>query len=325
MSDAKASRPSARLDALASALEQKLANEQGVLDLLIAAHARGQAVDPSWDKLHENAQRDDRLAELAFAYERISGERRVKAMPMAVQAKLLHRAGVFFADIFGDAGGAEGYLERAVALAPAELGAFEKLETLLVARHDGLRLAELYATTAQHRAAKEEQLELLRRAGELYEGFSGADSKAIKLYQEILRLDPGDGRARSLLADRFATAGRNADLARLLEQSFGADVAPADAIDARARLVALYAGKLGEIERALPHVEEILRAEPGHEAARAVAERLLSHKAITARVASLLEYVEERLGNHAESARMLNLQIDALRGPKRAEAQKRLA
>jgi hypothetical protein len=41
MVDRKTGRGSTRLDALASALEQKLENESGVLDLLLAAHARG--------------------------------------------------------------------------------------------------------------------------------------------------------------------------------------------------------------------------------------------------------------------------------------------
>src|SRR5262249_11248459 len=136
MGDLKTSRPSVRLDALGSALDQKLQNEAGVLDLLVSAHARGQAIDALWDKLHAAAQRDDRLSELAFAYERLSRDKRIKSLPPASQAHLLARAGHFFADVFGDPGGAEGYLERALALVPADAYAFNKLEALLIARHD---------------------------------------------------------------------------------------------------------------------------------------------------------------------------------------------
>ena len=327
MADPKASRGSTRLDALSSALEQKLENESGVLDLLLAAHARGQSVDALWDRLHDAAQREDRLAELAFAYERFSSERRIKTMAAAAQAKLLQRAGFFFADVFGDAGGAEGYLERALALVPSDTAVFEKLESLLVARHDGLRLSELYSTAAGQRASKEEQLALLKRAAELVDGFSGAQERALKLYQDIVRLDPSDTAARDHLAERYASAGRHQDLARLLEQTLLADGFSdgPDAFAIREKLLMLYAGKLGEIERALPHVEEILRVSPAHKQARDVADRLLTHKAIAARVAALLDAVHERLGNPAEAARMLSIQIDQLRGPKRIEAQKRLA
>ncbi|HVY45632.1 MAG TPA: hypothetical protein VHB21_07115, partial [Minicystis sp.] len=327
MADPKPSRGSQRLDALGTALEQKLENETGVLDLLLSAHARGQDVDALWDKLHGAAQRDDRLAELAFAYERFTAEKRIKTMAAAAQAKLLHRAGLFFADVFGDAGGAEGYLERALALVPSDAAVFEKLESLLVARQDGLRLSELYAGAATHRATKDEQLELLRRAAELVDGFSGAQERALKLYQDILRLEPRDASARARLAERFASAGRHQDLARLLEQSLLAGAADDErsAFAIRDQLVGLYANKLGEIERALPHVEEILRVDPVHKLARDVAEKLLSHKAIAARVAALLDAVHERLGHPIEAARMLGIQIDQLRGPKRVEAQKRLA
>ena len=323
MADPKTRSP-LRVDTLASVLEQKMEDEAGVLDLLVSALARGQANEPLWAQLHAAVQRDDRLAELAFAYERLSRDKKLKSMTAAAQATVLGYAGAFFADVFGDPDGAEGYLERALSLAPGDVTAFDKYEQILTARRDLRRLGELYAAAAPHRGDRGEQLRMLRRGAELVEG---DPERALKLNLEVLRLDPGDDLARKALAHLYEKTGRLADFAKLLEQILAQDPAPPpdDALATRVRLLALYTGGLGEIERALPHVEEILRSEPTHEHARRVAEELLGHKAITARVASALAVALEASGEPAEAARLIGVEIEALRGAKRLEAQKRLA
>jgi tetratricopeptide (TPR) repeat protein len=317
-------RLSLRIDTLNSALEQKLDNEAAILDLLVSALARGQQNEPLWDQLHAAAQRDDRLAELAFAYERLSRDKKLKSLTPAQQAAVLGHAGAFFADTFGDADGAEGYLERALALAPGDVAAFDKYEQILVARRDLRRLGELYAAAAPHRGDRGEQLRMLRRGAELVEGDA---ERALKLNQEILRLDPSDARAKKALVSLFEKTGRLVDLAKVLEQQLAQDPPPPEdeALAIRERLLGLYSKNLAEVERALPHVEEILRAKPTHEAARRVAEELLSHKAVTGRAAAALAAAYDAAGEPAEAARMLAIEIEALRGPKRVEAQKKLA
>ncbi len=289
--------------------------------------ARGQANEPLWEKLHQAAQRDDRLAELAFAYERLARDKKLKSMSAPSQAAVLGHAGAFFADVFGDPDGAEGYLERALSLAPGDVRAFEKYEQILSARRDLRRLGELYAAAAPHRGDRGEQLRMLRCGAELVDG---DPERALKLNLEILRLDPTDEQARKALELLYEKTGRLADLAKLLEQSLAHEASPPapaspSALALRGRLLALYTGGLGEIERALPHVEEILRADPAHEHARRVAEELLGHKALTARVASALAAALEASGEPGEAARVIGIEIEATRGPKRLEAQKKLA
>jgi tetratricopeptide (TPR) repeat protein len=322
MADPKA--PPIRFENLASVLEQKLDHEAAILDVLVAALGRGDDTEPAWAALHAAALRDDRLAELAFSYERLSRDKKLKSLTPAQQAVALSHAGTFFADVFGDADGAEGYLERALTLAPGEEHAFEKYAALLTQKKDLRRLGELYAAAAPHRGDKPAQLDLLRRGVSLVE----ADpERALRLNQEILKLDPGDGRAKAAVAALYEKTGRLAELAKLLEQSLAADPPPAgeEARASRLKLLSLYAGPLGEIERALPHVEEVLRFDPVHEGARRVAEELLGHKLLTARVASALSRALEEAGEPAEAARLLGIEIEALRGPKRIEAQKRLS
>src|SRR6185437_838907 len=96
-------RPALRIETLASTLEQKLDDEAAVLDVLVAALARGQNSELLWEQLHAAAARDDRTAELAFSYERLTRDKKFKSLTAAAQATVLGQAGVFSADVFGDA------------------------------------------------------------------------------------------------------------------------------------------------------------------------------------------------------------------------------
>ena len=100
--------------------ESKLEKEEEFLDAMLSAHARGQLPAETWYKLHQAAQRDNRLSELAFAYESVSQGKRLKALSGAPVAEFLLQAARFFGDVFGDEFGAASYLERALVAVPAE-------------------------------------------------------------------------------------------------------------------------------------------------------------------------------------------------------------
>lgn len=320
-------RPHVRLETLAATLEQPVDDEAAILDVLVSAAAKGHAHPELWSALHEAAARDERQAELAFAYERLAQDRRLKVLAPAVQAEIVMHAATFFADVFGDADGATGYLERVLALVPGHAAAFAKLESVLVASEQLLRLADLYGATAPHRPDKGEQLALLRKAAELVDTFSGEQERAIRLGQQILKLDPTDASARRGLEARLRQAGKLHDAAKLLEQVLAAEPPPDEdeALAIRERLLSTYGAELAEPERALPHIEAILAIDPVHQGARQAAERLLSHKSVAARVATALADVHERMHAPAEAAAMLAIVLDNLRGPKRLEVQRRLA
>jgi golgin subfamily B member 1 len=314
-----------RVETLASALQQRLESEPQILDLLFGALARGSTNDALWDQLHAAAARDERLPDLAFAYERFSNDRKLKSANAATQAAFLFHAGTFFADVFADPDGGEPYLVRALELAPGDPAIFQKLEALYAGKRARHKLGALYAAAAPHREGRAEPLSLLRRAAELL-GDSHDVDQTIRVYQDIVKLDPADASARRELEERYDRAGRYGELAKLFEQSLAEAPAPPEdeAHARRLRLVALYAG-LRELERALPHAEEVLRVDPSHAPSVAIATELLSHKAFAARAASTLASVHERLGEFDEAARMLGVEVEHLRGPRRVEAQKRLA
>ena len=110
--------------------ESKLEREEEVLEALATALARGQLPPEVWTKLHEAAVRDERVSELAFAYESFAQGRRLKMFPPPIVAELLFKASAFFADVLGDEPrSAELAQERVLAVvSPAHQAAFEQLD-----------------------------------------------------------------------------------------------------------------------------------------------------------------------------------------------------
>ncbi|NUO51008.1 MAG: hypothetical protein HOV80_19305, partial [Polyangiaceae bacterium] len=317
--------PPLRLEQLAAYLDEQLEHEQQVLDLLVVAQARGQSNSELWDKLHAAALRDDRLVELANAYERLGQDRRVKIMPPQHQAQVFLNASHFFLRALGDVDAAESSLERVLGLSPGHHEAFELLKRILDDKGDREKLASLYLASVGPKTDKEVALANLRAALELLPP-DDAD-RAMKVAQQILRLDPGDEGALGALDERLSTAGKYPELAKALEQALANDAQMPEErrLPIHARLIELYDDKLPEVERAMPHVEAVLAADVANEMAKRVATRLASNRAMAARAAAALEKVYEHQGDKGAVAQMLGVQIDQLRGPKKAELQKRLA
>ena len=316
--------PPLRLDHLPAYLEDKLEHEQQVLDLLVVAQARGQATQELWDKLHAAAMRDDRTTELCFAYERLKEDRRVRIMPPQHQAEIFMQASRFLLRDMGDIEGAQSALERVLTLVPGNVDAFDRLRRILEEKGDRDALANLHMSAVGPKTDRDVALLHLRAA---LEHLPPEDAeRATKVAQQILRLDPSDAGALDAIEVRLAAAGKYPELAKLLEQALLADPGPSESrrLDIRRKLLELYDEKVPEIERAVPHIEEVLASDPANTVARRVAGRLLSHRALGSRVAAALERVYEAEGDLVSVAQMLNAQIEQLRGPKKAEAQRKL-
>ncbi len=305
--------------------EAKVENEEPLVDAMLASLGRAALPADAWEKLHEAAHRDDRLSEVAFAFESVSQGKRLRAAQPLVAAEFLFQAGRFFGDVFGDEAGAIVYLERALALSPGHAGAFAKIDVLLSRGQQPKKLAEIYATAAQHRP-RGEQVPLLRRAAELLAAAGGSDDKVMDLLQGLLRLEPGDEDARSRLESLYVKANRFRDVVRLNEQALVAEPPPDDGARRAllSRIVELYADKLQEPERALPHVEQLLALDPANEGARKVAQKLVVIKGLAGRAAAALAMAFEAFGTPQEVERYLTLELDNTRGPKRASLLFRL-
>jgi tetratricopeptide (TPR) repeat protein len=309
----------------AFAFAEKLEDEERLLDAMVAAMARGSLPDGTWERLHVAAQRDDRLSELAFAFESVSQGKRLKLLPPAAGAEFLYQAARYFADVFGDEPGALAFLERALVLMPGHAGAFGRIESLLAKSGPSRKLADVYAAAAASRP-RAEQSPLLKRAATLLLDAGGADDKVIELLQQVLRLEAGDEDARSNLEALYVKANRLRDVVRLNEQALAADPPPETWVRRKLllRIVELYDGRLHEPERAMPHVEQLLAIEPSSDEARRVAQKLLVIKGLAGRAAAAMAQASESFGTPQEVARYLTIELESTRGPKRASLLARL-
>jgi lipopolysaccharide biosynthesis regulator YciM len=317
-------KPRAGTSAALPSFDAPLQNEEDILEQLVTTLSRGQLPEETWGELHEAARRDDRLSELAFAYESVSQGKRIKTLLPTPLAEFYFRAAQFFGDVFGDDVGAAAYLERAVATYPAHAGAFEALDALFTRADANKKLADLCATVAPHKP-KPEQAVLLRRAAVLYER-AQMDDKAIEMYQALLRAEPGSLAARDALEARYVHANRYRDVARLLETTLAADPDPdpEDALAVRGRLIEVYANQLQEPERTIGHVEAVLARDPTHEGALRMGERLLGVKALAARAAAALGSAVIAMGRAEDAIPYIEVELENIRGPKRKEPLKRL-
>ncbi len=317
--------PPLRLEALEAYLDEGLEHETQVVELLVVAQARGQANLELWDKLLSAALRDDRLVELAAVFEKLATDRRVKIMPPPAQAQIFLNTAKFFMRALGDIDAAERSLERVLALVPGHPDAFEQLRKILLEKDDTPRLIALHLSAVGPKTEKESALEHLRAALSLAERAEDP-AEAARVATMLLKLEPGSEHALAAICASLESAKKFPELARALEQLLAADPPVSDErrSDARARLIELYDDKLPDVEKAVPHVEEVLAKDPTHAGARRVATRLLGIKSVAARAAHALEAVYEAEGDHAAVTQMLGIQIEQLRGPKKAEAQKKL-
>ncbi|HMJ13394.1 MAG TPA: hypothetical protein VK524_18375, partial [Polyangiaceae bacterium] len=317
----------AKLDDLHEQLDAELDDPLLVLESILHALSKNQDATGHFDALHAAAVRHDKVSELAFAYEHVTGDKRIKLMAPEQQAIVYLQAARFFGDTFGDTDGAVAYAERAVASVPGHPEAFTRLETLLTEAEQPLRLARFYVDAALAEPDRGQQLLFLSRASELVEGEPDADELAIEIYGHILRIEPDAAATRAALEQRLLACGRHRDAVQLLEQSLERDPTPdeSEARPIRERLVARYMNELGEPHKAMPHVEALLLRDPEHALARAAAEALLEVRAVAARATAALSDAYERLGQLETAAAMLAQELKSVRGPRRVEVQRRLS
>ena len=311
---------------VAEALEQRLDNPAEVLEMLVTAVAKGEQPVDAWQRLHAAAERHDKLAELAFAYEQTLLEKRVKLLQPEQQAFVYMRAAEFFAASLGDADGAISHASRAAQAVPGHPEAFELLENLLRQTDQTIKLAELYVDASARENEPGRRSLFLYEASELVKATSGSEELTIELGQRILRLDSSREDVRSVVVQRLIARGRHKDVVDLLEQALRRDPPPAaeEATLLREWLVDLCLSELKDSTRALGHVEGLLGAQPDHAMALKSAEALLENRTVSLRAAAALSDAYEKTGRLDRAIAMLGVELKQVRGPRRVEVQRRL-
>jgi tetratricopeptide (TPR) repeat protein len=309
---------------MAEALHERLDNPGEVLEILVSSAAKGEQAVETWERLHEAAQRFDKMSDLALAYEHVTLDKRVKLLPPEQQAFIFLQATQFFTTL-GDTEGAAGYAERAIAAVPGHPEAFARLEALLTASGKLSRLAQHYLDASQRETDVDRRRGLLERAFSIASSIDAAEL-IIEAGQRLLKLSPAADDVREEVMRRLIGAGRHKDVVELIEQALGREPPPPADEDKlyREQLVDLCFTVLKSPERALTHVEGLLRIDPSHEMALGAAESLLDNKPLMLRAAAALSDAFERTGNVERAVAMLTFELRHVRGPRRIDVQRRL-
>lgn len=312
---------------IAEQLDERLDNPNEVLEMLVTLLAKGEQTAEVWSKLHAAAARFDKTSDLAFSYEQVTQEKRIKLLSPEQQAFIFLQAAHFFAEIFHDHDGAVAYAERAIAVVPGHPEAFALLEALLTASGKLERLAELFATAAERESDPQKSLDFLYRALRVAVTLDVPTDFVINLGYRILRIYPGDGAVRDEVMRRLLASGRHQDVVDLLEQALKREPPPPaeEAVLHREQLIDLCFSVLQNPERTLTHVEGLLEIDPSHAVARQVATDLLANPQLMLRAAAALSDASEKLGDRERALEMLELELQHVRGPRRVDVQRRLA
>ncbi|HEX9619836.1 MAG TPA: tetratricopeptide repeat protein, partial [Polyangiaceae bacterium] len=312
----------AKLEELKNSMESGLEKPGEALELLVSSVAKGLEPTEVFETLHRAAQQFDQLFDLAFSYEHVAGDMRVKLLAPEQQAYLLLQAAAFVGDVLGHAKEAVQYAERALHAVPGNELACERLERLLGDEESRARLTAVYLDASRRVTDPGRKLALSSRAVELAFELPAESELALEVLEGQLELDPRAEVEREELVNRYSSNGRRADAIRLLER--GLELSDgAQARSLREQLVALYVEE-AQPDAAIGHVEAMLALDPEHATALRVAEGLVEHRVAGARAAAALSHAYDASGRVESAIEMLSLELKRVRGSRRVEVQRRL-
>ena len=296
------------LSRLIDVCELKLGDAGRALEVVLKAVTEFPEEIGLWDRARELSAGVGRPGGMVQTYQSVlTGALRVTD---AAEVELCQRAATLCREQVGDQDAAIPYLERVLARQPANDAAFKDLKEILMARERWADLEALYASAVTGTTDASRRVEFLAEVALVCEDIIEDSAKAIDYYERILDLEPAHSTATAALEKLYAQESKFDKLVAQLERRMGrADAAETVAI--KLRLGGLHLDSLGAPEKALPQVEDVLRMEPKHREARALAERILQVPSLRAHAAEVLEAVYEALDEVRDLVRVIEIRLDA--------------
>jgi tetratricopeptide (TPR) repeat protein len=277
-----------RLERLRAMVDKHLDHAPAAVEALMSELKIGEAQPELWEQLHAAAVRDDQELELAEAYRKIAVDRRLKQLPPSVRTDLLMHAADFSQGALGDWDGAEGYLRNVLEIAPDHTEAFARLERHFEAAGDKLELIELYATVAATPPKPPE--DLARRAVNEIAQFAAKVRLSDEACKRLMVFMPASTAILGVLDAHCQKTGRAVLACALIEEAIEKHgLSDARVLEQRRRLIELYMGDAAAPEKAISHIEDLLRRDPNDAQARDAGRHLLSNNAVATRAAEALQ------------------------------------
>jgi tetratricopeptide (TPR) repeat protein len=290
---------------LAHVYEHKLGSYGAALDVILGAVREAPQEMPLWERADALATQAGRPTDLAEAYREVLRGK----VPSEVEAELCERAARLHEDKLGDPIGATPYLERVLTLKPGNEPAFRRLKDILTGAERWSELEALYDRAAAATDDPLRKVEMLAEVALVCEEIVEDAQKAMRYYERILEIDPyheGSTRALDRLYGRF---GKDQELAQLLDRRLETAVGD-EALDLKLRLARLQLD-LHQPDKAIQHVEDVLRERINDHDARQLAERMLAIGTLRVRAARCLEAVYEERDEVRDLVRVLEVRLES--------------
>lgn len=206
-----------------------------------------------------------------------------------VVLELYARAARWYRDLLGDLKAAEATLRRALTVDEEFRDAHEQLVELLKGQDD--RGADVVTALRAWAAADGDDFNkrtLLQDAALRAEQL-GDTQAAVDCHQSVLAVDAGDVDSLDALLRLRRSAERHEDVAGLLERRIEVEMDPATRLVLRRELADLFAGPLGDDDRAMAALETLLDEEPSDLSTIAALENIYDRKGRYEDVQGLIE------------------------------------
>jgi golgin subfamily B member 1 len=292
---------------LATLEETRLSSAGRAFDLILRAVAEFPDRIDLWDRTADLAVRAARPTDLAEAYRTVlvTGS----AVPKDLEIELCNRAAALHDEKLGDPEAATPYLEKVIEHNPGDEKAFSRLKQILTSHEKWGELEALYEKAVSGTTDGQRRTDLLNEVALVCEEITNEPAKAIAYYEKILDLDSRHDNAVRALEQLYAREGQYAKLASLLERRLEAST-QAETIQLKVRLGQIDLDQLHDPERALGHLEEVLRLDVGNSDARKLVERILEIGSLRTRAADVLEAVYDARDEVRDLVRVLEIRLE---------------
>ena len=223
------------------------------------------------------------------------------------KVSLLRRLLVIYDERLNDVDAGAWAASEILKLVPGDRDTLSRLEDLLAGAGDHAGLVQTLDYHAQHASTPDEHIEVLVRAAELLGTALGDTAGAAARWEEVVRLDPDDGRALDALTEIYGRLEQHGDLARILDAQVDRLVGdPRQQSEYLRRLAVLAEAQLGDRRRAQRAWEAVLELLPADTAAMDALVRIYAE---AEEWGTLVKILDRQIPHVSEPARAVELAL----------------
>lgn len=187
---------------------------------------------------------------------------------------LHQKVGKWLAEDLGQPDDAVYHLRRALMIESDNIEVISSLEGLYREINAWPELAQILKDRVALTMDPDEQVEIWRRLGELYEMQMGQVDEAIEAYRCILDIDPSDILAIECLERIYQAYDRWQSLVEILRRKVEATYDPEQIVNIRYRIAQIYEERLDDIDQAIDSYTQVLEVDQAYSPALAELARL---------------------------------------------------